>query len=425
MPLSDRDTVHIIGAGLAGLAAAVRLADGERKIIIHEATEYAGGRCRSYFDEATGMLIDNGTHLVLSGNHAARAFVRTIGAEAGLQGPEAADFPFLDLATDKRWTLRFGSGLFPWWIFDKDRRVPETSAIDYLPLARLMWPAADRPLGEVVASAGPLYERLLTPFFLAALNIEPREASTKLAAALIRETGALGGKACRPLMAPDGIGNVFIEPALDYLQRRGVSVSFKHELHGLGFDGGRVTALDFGGEAVALSESDAVILAVPAYTASRLLPDLQTPSAFRGIVNAHFRADPPEAFPPMLGIINGTCDWIFSTPGRVSVTISDADRFMPLPREALAEKIWQEVAAVMKLPRELPPWQLVRERRATFAATPEENARRPRAETAWRNFFLAGDWTATGLPATLEGAIRSGNRAAELVNGAGQRRIAA
>ena len=64
---------------------------------------------------------------------------------------------------------------------------------------------------------------------------------------------------------------------------------------------------------------------------------------------------------------------------------------------------------------ELPPWQIVKERRATFAALPQENAKRPPTQTRWRNLFLAGDWTATGLPATIEGAIRSGNSAACLV----------
>ena len=77
------------------------------------------------------------------------------------------------------------------------------------------------------------------------------------------------------------------------------------------------------------------------------------------------------------------------------------------------------LAAVTGLPKALPPWQIVRERRATFAATPGENAKRPPARTAWRNLVLAGDWTRTGLPATIEGAIRSGNRAADLVGGSG------
>jgi uncharacterized protein with NAD-binding domain and iron-sulfur cluster len=96
-----------------------------------------------------------------------------------------------------------------------------------------------------------------------------------------------------------------------------------------------------------------------------------------------------------------------------------------MPRADLAEQIWREVAAVTGLSGELPPWQIVRERRATFAATPEENAKRPGPVTQWRNLVLAGDWTATGLPATIEGAVRSGHRAAELVASEGHSKKAA
>ena len=126
MRSSKFGTVHIIGAGLAGLAAAVRLHAVASCRHVHEATAYAGGRCRSYHDSATDMLIDNGTHLLLSGNHAALSFVGTIGSSAGLHGPKEAEFPFIDLANGKQWTLRFGESRFPWWVFDKDRRVPQT-----------------------------------------------------------------------------------------------------------------------------------------------------------------------------------------------------------------------------------------------------------------------------------------------------------
>jgi hypothetical protein len=110
---------------------------------------------------------------------------------------------------------------------------------------------------------------------------------------------------------------------------------------------------------------------------------------------------------------------VFAFPGRISVTISAADRLLDMPRDTLAQKIWSEVATVTGLPPTLPPWQIVRERRATFAATPEQDARRPGAATAWRNLFLAGDWTDTRLPATIESAIRSGVRAAALAAGSG------
>jgi len=415
MHSSDAGTIHIIGAGLAGLAAAERASRSHRAVAIHEATAQAGGRCRSYYDQATGMMIDNGTHLLLSGNHTALSFTEAIGSRSGLRGPEEAQFAFVDIASGEQWTLRFGDSRFPWWVFDKDRRVPQTGVIDYLPLARLAWVGADRPLGDVMKCAGPIYDRFLEPLMLAALNIAPQEGSAKLAGAIVRETLALGGQACRPLLAFEGLGSVFVEPAITHLRMRGVAIAFEDELVELLFGNGRTSGLKFAKQTIDLGENDAVILAVPPYVATSLLPNLVAPSSFRGIVNAHFRVDPPPHLPPILGVINGTCEWIFPLSSRISATISDGGRLFDIPRTDLAETIWNDIAKVAGLSNTLPPWQIVRERRATFAATPEQNAQRPAAETSWKNLFLAGDWTQTGLPATIEGAIRSGYRAADLV----------
>jgi squalene-associated FAD-dependent desaturase len=408
-------TTHIIGAGLAGLAAAVRLSKHGRRIAVHEATGFAGGRCRSYHDVALGMMIDNGNHLLLSGNHAALAFLRDIGAAQRLPVPTAAAFDFIDLASRERWTLRLSEGRLPWWIFDSGKRVPGTRARDYLKLARLLFPPAGKPIGEVIACAGPLYGRLVEPLLLAALNIAPPQGSAKLAGAVIRETLAAGGAACRPLIARDGLGTTLIEPALACLAQHGTEVRLSHQLHAIRFSDNGVAALDFGSDSIALDRDDAVILAVPPYAATALVPDLQAPTEFRAIVNAHFRIEPPAGQPQILGVLNGTTEWIFAFPGRLSVTISAGDRLIDTPRESLARTIWDEVKAATGLCAELPPWQIVRERRATFAATPAQDARRPGPGTSWRNLVLAGDWTNTGLPATIEGAIRSGNRAAELV----------
>ena len=409
--------VHIIGAGLAGLSAAVRLATPDNRVIVHEATAFAGGRCRSYHDASVGMTIDNGNHLLLSGNHAALDFLRTIGSEQRLIGPPAAEFPFLDLKSRARWTLRFKDGRLPLWVFDPKRRVPGTRALDYLSMAPLLWGQPDRTVGETVACKGALYSGLIEPLLLAALNIDPPEGSAGLAAAVIRETLVAGGRACRPLIARDGLAPTLIEPALNYLASRAALVRLEHQLRGIRFESKRVAALDFGGEIVALGDADAVILAVPPYAAASLVPGLTVPNEFRAIVNAHFRIDAPVEQPPILGIVNGTTQWIFAFPGRLSVTVSAGDALLDTQREQLARTIWVEVAQASALPAEpLPPWQIVRERRATFAATVAQDQRRPGARTTWRNLLLAGDWTNTGLPATIEGAIRSGNRAAKLVS---------
>ncbi len=412
-------TTHIIGAGLAGLSAALKLAGRGETVVVHEATAFVGGRCRSYADAAIGMTIDNGNHLLLSGNRAALDYLREIGAADRLIGPDEAEFAFVDLASGERWTLRLNDGRVPWWVFDSKRRVPGTHALDYAALARLVWPPAGKTVGEIVSCEGPVYGRLVEPLLLAALNIAPPQGSAKLAAAVIRETLGAGGRACRPLVARDGLSATLVEPALDALRRRGGIVRLEHQLRAIRFGSDRVDALDFGGDTVVLAEDDAVIVAVPPYAAASLIRGLVVPTEFRAIVNAHFKVDAPPGQPPLLGVINGTVEWIFAFPGRLSVTISAGDRLVDTPREELARTIWAEVAKLTGLaaeaPSGLPPWQIVRERRATFAATPAQDLKRPDAATTWRNLALAGDWTNTGLPATIEGAIRSGNRAAELI----------
>jgi hydroxysqualene dehydroxylase len=410
-------TVHIIGAGVSGLSAAVRLSNAGCPVHVHEATQQAGGRCRSYFDAATNLTIDNGNHLVLSGNRHVRDYARAIGTEAGLVGPARAQFPFVDISTGQRWQLDLGDSRWPTWVLDEARRVPDTGLLDYLKLAPIIWAGADRLVGNTIPCDGTLYQRLVQPLLLAALNCDPPEGSAGLAGAIVRETLLAGGEACRPLIARDGLSAVLIEPAVKLLEGRGASVRLGHELRALVTSGDRVNELNFGDDKIALGPDDTVILAVPPRPAASLLPGLKTPTKFRAIVNAHFRIDPPRGAAPILGVVGGLVEWLFAFPQRLSVTISNGDRLVDMPREELALAIWRDVCKAGGVSGDLPPWQIVRERRATFEATPEQNALRPGPVTGFKNLFLAGDWTATGLPATIEGSVRSGDRAADLVLG--------
>jgi hydroxysqualene dehydroxylase len=408
-------TVHIIGAGISGLSAAVRLANANFKVHVHEATQQAGGRCRSYFDAATNLTIDNGNHLLLSGNRHAMAYAKSIGTEAGLVGPKSAQFPFVDLTTGQRWQLDLGDGRLPLWVFDEARRVPDTGLRDYLALMPLIWAAQGKLVGDAIPCKGTLYERLVQPLLLAALNVDPPQGSAGLAGAVVRETLLAGGQACRPLIAREGLSAVLVEPAIKLLQDKGASIRFGHELRDFAMSADSIGELKFADDTITVEPGDAVVMAIPPRPASTLLPGLKAPSKFRAIVNAHFRFDPPKDLPPILGVIGGLVEWLFAFPQRLSVTISNADRLVDMPREELAQAIWRDICKAAGVQGELPAWQIVRERRATFEATPEQNALRPGASTSWKNLFLAGDWTDTGLPATIEGSVRSGNRAADLV----------
>jgi squalene-associated FAD-dependent desaturase len=413
--------VHVVGAGLSGLAAAIRLAEAGTPVRLYEAAGQAGGRCRSYYDATLKTTIDNGNHLVLSGNRATLDYLRRVGADHRLTGPPVPEFAFADLATGGRWSVKPSPGRVPWWIFDARRRVPDTRTLEYLAVVRLLRAKPGDPIAAVMDCTGRLYERLWRPVLLAALNTEPSEASATLAAAVMRETLLAGGHACRPLVASDGLGATFVDPALGYLGDRGARIQFGRRLRAITFEAGRADALDFGEGpegVVRLGKSEAVVLALPPWVATTLLPGIQAPTEFRGILNAHFLIEPPASLAPITGIINGVAEWIFAFHDRLSVTVSGADRLIDMPREKLAHDIWQDVAAAAGLAGDLPPWQIIKERRATFAALPREDAKRPPAATAWSNVLLAGDWTATGLPATIEGAIRSGDRAAALARAA-------
>ncbi|MET0970242.1 MAG: hydroxysqualene dehydroxylase HpnE [Tardiphaga sp.] len=409
-------TVHIIGAGVSGLAAAVRLADAGFQVHVHEATQQAGGRCRSYFDVQTQLQIDNGNHLVLSGNKHVLAYAKSIGTEAGLVGPARAQFPFVDLKSGKRWQIDLGDGRLPTWLFDPSRRVPDTGVGDYLKLSPLIWAGNDKLVGDAIPCSGLLYDRLVQPLLLAALNVDPPEGSAGLAGAIVRETLLAGGHACRPLIARDGLSDVLVEPAITLLRSKGAGIHFGHELRSYTANGGRISELKFGADdVVTLGADDAVVMAVPAWTAKNLLPGVKTPTEFRAIVNAHFNYVPPAGHAPLIGVVGGVVEWLFAFHNRLSITISNGDRFVKVPREEFAQQIWDEICAISNIDAPLPAWQIVRERRATFAATPAQNALRPGAVTDFSNMFLAGDWTDTGLPATIEGSVRSGDRAADLV----------
>lgn len=415
--------VHVVGAGLAGLAASITLAEAGVGVVLHEAAPQAGGRCRSYDDATLGCRIDNGNHLLIAGNGAALRYVDAIGSRASFTGPGTAIYPFLDRATGERWVLRPNRGKFPWWIFSGSRRVKATRPWSYLAGRRFLKAPGDAAVADVVDRDSVLYRRLWQPMAVAALNTEAETGSARLFGAVLDETLGAGGAACVPLLPREGLSESLVDPALARLRAQGGEVRLGARLRALTFDDDRVASLDFDGAVETLRPSEAVVLALPAPVASRLLPDIAAPDEFRAIVNAHYRVTVRGDAPWFIGLIGGVAEWVFRKAEVLSVTVSAADRLVDRPAEELAPALWADVAAAYDLPLEpMPPWQIVKEKRATFAATPAQLRRRPQAATRWLNLVLAGDWTDTGLPATIEGAIRSGFKAAALLLEKGESR---
>ena len=409
--------VHVIGAGLAGIAAAMALADRGLRVFIYDSAPAAGGRCRSYFDRELGCRVDNGNHLLLSGNRAAMEHLRAIGALDSLSGPGRAEFPFVDLTTNEHWIVRPNEGVLPWWIFSPRRRVPGTKPWDYLALLRLRFTGADTTVADSLP-AGMLWRRLLEPLAIAALNTKPDQASAALLQSVIKLTLGRGGSACIPYWPSIGMSESLIDPALRRLEIQRAQLQLSCRVTGLEIADRRVSALHLPYGRHELEPNDRVVLAVPAPVAAQMLPMINVPDKFEAIINLHFAMPPALAdrTPRFIGIVGGTAEWVFVKAGHVSTTISAANHLMDHDADSLANKVWPEVCSALSIPyTAMPMWRVVKERRATFAATPTQARRRPGPHTDLRNLVLAGDWTDTGLPATIEGAILSGRTAAETV----------
>nr|WP_298687184.1 hydroxysqualene dehydroxylase HpnE [uncultured Dongia sp.] len=414
--MASSDRVHVVGAGLAGLAAATRLLRAGWQVTLYEAAQQAGGRCRSYEDTELGCRIDNGNHLVVSGNLAAMAYISEIGAQATFTNQDKAIFPFVDLATSERWEVRPTEGQIPWWLLVPSRRVKGTSLLDYLDAERLARASENAVVTDILDTSKVAYRRLWAPLCVAALNTEPERASAKLLGRLFRDTFGQGGASLHPLIPHQGLSESLVDPALKQLQEKGAEILFGHRLRAITSADDRVTELDFGKTQIAVGPDDAVVLAVTAPVAADLIPNLSAPDAFRGIVNAHFKMDIPSPAHHFLGVVGGIAEWVFVKPGIVSTTTSAAEPYIDLPAEELARRLWADVAKALDLGDvAMPASRVVKEKRATFAATPDQLRRRPGAKTSWRNLVLAGDWTDTGWPATIEGAIQSGFTAAAVI----------
>jgi squalene-associated FAD-dependent desaturase len=406
--------VHVIGAGLAGLSAALALSTGGRPVTVYEAGPVAGGRCRSYFDRELGLTIDNGNHLLLSGNHAAMRYLDATGGRAALGGPDAPIFPFIDLTTEERWTVRPNRGRFPWWALSPSRRVPRTKLFDYLVVRRLLRAQDDKTV-HAGFRQNPLYRPLLAPLTIAALNTQPEAGLARLLGAVLRETLAAGGDACLPLFPRAGLSAALVDPAVATLKSRGVAFRFSHRIVSLTLSDGQVTGLAGPDGAIPLGPADSVVLAAPPWVAADLMPGLLVPAVFEAIVNVHFRVEADPGPAGFIGLLGGTAEWVFVKPGHVSTTTSAASRLAEMDADRIVASVWPNVRIALGLAGPPPPARVVKERRATFAATATQDRRRPQARTELSNLVLAGDWTATGLPGTIEGAIRSGETAAALL----------
>lgn len=398
-------TVFVIGAGIAGLAAALTVAEAGVGVTLIEAAPQAGGRCRSLDDTTLGRRIDNGSHVLLGANPAAFAYLEAIGARDTVMRLDGIGYHFADLETGERWSYEAG------------RSMPGVSPWRYLRTIGLFLAGSDRTVAKVLGS-GPLMRRFWAPMTYAILNTAPDQASAHMLRSALIEIIRYGRRGLHMHMARDGLSESFVDPALAKLSSLGADIRFGQRIVGLTVEHDRTTSVSLGDQCLPLADSDTVIIATGPKAAGDLIPGLVTPQGDNAIVNGHFLVEgvgEADGRPGVMGLVGATTQWLFWREGIVSATVSAANDLAAQDNAAIAALLWRDIARALDLgDQPLPLFRIVKEKRATFAQSCANARRRPPATTAVGNLFVAGDWTDTGLPASIEGAVRSGNRAARL-----------
>lgn len=437
--------VLVLGGGCAGLAAATALAEQGASVRLLEARRVLGGRSRSWIDSETGDVEDNGQHLVLGCYEEFLAFVRRSGGMAELRFQER---PKITLLEPGGRACRFAPGRLPspldlFWGLLRLRGFPLRDALGARSVLRDLQTApqgADRTVAQWLDELGQSAEarrRFWDPLVLATLNLAPDEGPRSLLVEVLRRALLGGAGALRVGLPRRGLGPLIVEPARRYLEGRGALVRVGAPVAGLEWEAaGRFSAARTrDGER---HRAGAAVLAVPHREAAALLDgradgfDHRCAAALASssIVAVHLWFDRAVSPHEMAGLIDSPIHWVFDRgriggarrPGYLALVTSAADEMARKERRRVGEIALQEVRRFFPGARgaQLRRVRVLKERRATPAFGPDQQRLRPAVRTSVPNLCLAGDWTATGLPATLEGAAASGHRAARIL--AGERR---
>lgn len=388
--------IHIIGTGLAGLAAGATLARAGHYVQLYEATQHAGGRCSLLRDELRNDGYDGCNALMFGGSKEVIRFAEQIGSQHSLMLLDAAGLYFDTQQNTHRKRTAF---LMP----------PALPVIDVLKLLGLK--AAGGTVREVFDYYHPLSADYVEPLCRGLTLSEPDQASASLLAKRTLRLMRQGRKAWRVMVPAHSLYHSLVEPALRQIEHENGSIYYNHALKKLSVREGRIHCLHFAKQVKELREQDRVILALPAHVLQTLAPDvLPATLGVRTVLQVHFHTgeDAPSRVVPLVG---NEADWVRQHRGVVSVIAYAPERLLNLHDDTIARRLWPVARAALGHTHgeDLPTFRVVRSRRAHLVGADTGNLQ------PLKNAVLAGEVFGPKELLPLEAAIASGNKAAELV----------
>jgi squalene synthase HpnD len=433
--------VVVLGAGYAGLAAANELVLRGHDVTLIEGRALLGGRAHSFVDTKSGLVLDNGQHILMGCYHATLALLRQLGVMDRLYSPPRLEVPFM---SEKGRSLMAATAPDPLHLLSALLNYGELSFADKMSAIRLAIrlrlgrePHAHETVGAWMRRWGQtsnIIRALWEPLCIAALNEPVATASAHLFATVIRRSFLAGAADSKILLSRVGLSELFAPEVRRLLEMCRGTLKVQAPVTGLTFSGTMLKEIKFGDGSVL--QPEAVISALPWHVLRGLLPPESKLARACGqihdapIVSLHLWLDRPILREPFVGLLDSPVHWVFSRdhihganpPGQdghiITAVVSGARDWVDKTGPELEELTLQELARLIPgaAGARVLHRMVYKARSATFAATPETEPLRPEATTGWSNFWLAGDWTNTGLPATIEGAILSGSRAARALD---------
>ena len=437
--------VLIIGGGFAGLAAGVALGGVGRRVRLLEQKPHLGGRARSFVHAPTGSVVDNGQHVLMGCYHATLSFLKEIGTLDRLAMQPRLKMQFLE-PPGKLTTLDCPRLPSPWHLLAGVARSDNFSWREKREILRLGRAVEKGPsegdglaqltVEEWLTRLGQS-ERLRRGFWdlisIAALNEDPRRASAAIFARVLR-LALFTSPADSCLAVPSrGLSDCYTDAARDYITARGGRVEFSRSVAGLVVADGACRGVRLADGSTV--EAETVISAVPWYEFVRIVPGdlLRGEAYFTDIVSLRpapiisitiwFERAITEL--DFVGLRGTTIQWLFNrskiTGGNdhcYSLVLSGAHEHISHSKEELLALARQDLAELFPESRAAKVLHslVIKERFATFSPCVGVDQLRPAAKSPVRGLYLAGDWTATGLPATIEGAVQSGYTAAQVIS---------
>ncbi len=433
--------VVIIGGGFAGLSAGVALAREGWRVRLLEQKPHLGGRARSFRESTTGSVVDNGQHLLMGCYHATRRFLDEIGTAERVAFQPRLHVDFLD-AGGKLSSLDCPDLPAPWhllagvlrssafsreekWEMLRLGRALDAGGAGGDGVARL---SVEEWLGRLGQSES-LRRKFWDLLCIAAMNEDPRIASAAIFERVLRLALFRSPEDSKLGIPRAGLSECYTEAARAYIESRGGKVEFNCRVAELFIRAGVCEGVRLSDGQEVLAE--AVVCAAPWYEFWRLLPGdlLRDEPLFTDIltlkpapiISINLWFDRPLTDREFLGLRGTTIQWLFNKgtilgtgENYVSIVLSGAHAHVGKSREDLLEMALAELRGLLPEARaaRVEHALVLKERFATFSPSPEADAVRPTARTPVRGLVLAGDWTRTGLPATIEGAVQSGQTAA-------------